>query len=279
MACGISRVYSFGPTFRAESHSHTNRHLAEFWMVEPELAFSNLEIIMNLAENLIKYIIQQIIHNCYDDLTFLEKWEEQKIQQQLLIERLEKFTKLHFERITYYEAINILKKSNKSFQFPIEYGNIYIFLFFDNKIKGNDIQREHEQYLCENYFKNKPLFIINWPKEIKPFYMRINEDNRTVAAIDLIFPEIGELIGGSEREERYHLLLQNMKEHGLLKKNQSNEEEIKEEYKWYLDLRKYGTVPHAGFGLGFERLIRLLTGVKHIKDTIPVPRYKGFCKF
>lgn len=240
-ACALSKIYTFGPTFRAEN-SNTKNHLAEFWMVEPELAFSNLTDIIFLAKELLKYIFKSILNDRLDDLNFFEKRFNKKI-----IGRLENFLNFDIDEITYTEAVKILEKSNK---------------LFKNKIFwGSDFSTEHEFYLTEVYFK-KPIIVKNFPKDIKSFYMRVNKDNKTVAAMDFLMPSIGEMIGGSEREDSLDILESRMKEIGLNMR----------EYFWYCDLRKYGSVPHSGFGLGFERLISYITGVKNIRDTIPFPR-------
>lgn len=258
-AMGLGRVYTFGPTFRAEN-SNTTRHLAEFWMVEPEVAFNNLEDNIDLAEDFLKFVIQYVLDHCKDDLAFLDKRfaEEQKQKPEKdrakegLIEKLEKVVKSRFKRVSYSEAIDILmnSKENKKgkFQFPVE-------------AWGADLQSEHERYLVEKYFEC-PVVLFDYPKEIKAFYMRLNEDNKTVAAMDVLFPGIGEIIGGSQREERLDVLQQKMNEMGV----------DQEELWWYLDTRKFGSVPHAGFGLGLERLVLFVTGMTNIRDVIPFPR-------
>jgi asparaginyl-tRNA synthetase len=259
-ALALSNVYTFGPTFRAEN-SNTARHLAEFWMIEPEMAFSDLEDDMNLAEEFIKNIIKNILDNNSEDLDFLAarllEEEKQKPQSErngmALIEKLEFVTSNSFERITYSEAINILKESThnkkKKFQFLIDKW-------------GVDLQSEHERYLVEKHFK-KPVIINNYPKEIKAFYMRRNDDEITVAAMDILAPGIGEIVGGSQREERLDKLEQRMKEMNIPAR----------ELSWYLDTRKFGSCPHAGFGLGFERLVQFVTGMTNIRDVIPFPRF------
>lgn len=259
-AMALGDVYTFGPTFRAEN-SNTARHLAEFWMIEPEMAFSDLEDDMNIAEEFIKYIIKYALENNHDDLDFLatrlQEEETQKPQHERsemgLIEKLEFVINNNFERITYTEAIDILKESNynkkKKFRFLIDHW-------------GVDLQSEHERYLVEKHFK-KPVILINYPKEIKAFYMRQNDDGKTVAAMDILAPGIGEIVGGSQREERLEKLEQRMKEMNV----------PVEELQWYLDTRKFGTCPHAGFGLGFERLIQFVTGMSNIRDVIPFPRF------
>ncbi|BAO66332.1 asparagine--tRNA ligase [Candidatus Karelsulcia muelleri] len=241
---GLGKIYTFGPTFRAEK-SNTFRHLSEFWMIEPEMAFYKLNHNMILAENLLKYVIKYVINNCYDDLFFLEKKN---------INRLYSILNSSFKRISYTNAIKILKYSkynkNGKFFFPVKW--------------GTDLQSEHEKFLSEHYFNNCPIIIYNYPLRIKPFYMRINDDNKTVAAMDVIFPIIGEIIGGSQREERYNFLLKRMIELNL---------NIKSLW-WYLNIRRFGSVPHSGFGLGFERLIQFITNINNIKDIIPFPRFQ-----
>ncbi|MDQ3143058.1 MAG: asparagine--tRNA ligase [Bacteroidota bacterium] len=265
-AMALGQVYTFGPTFRAEN-SNTPRHLAEFWMIEPEVAFADLQDNMDLAEELLKYVIVKIMDSCKEDLQFLHdregEDERQKPQQDRnelsLMERLKFCLDNQFERISYTEAIEILKNStpNKKgkFQFPIEKW-------------GTDLQSEHERYLVEKHFK-KPVILINYPKEIKAFYMRQNDDGKTVAAMDILFPGIGEIVGGSQREERLEMLETRMKEMHI---------PIEEMY-WYLDIRRYGSCPHAGFGLGFERLVLFITGMNNIRDVIPFPRYPGNAEF
>lgn len=241
-ACSLSRIYTFGPIFRAEN-SNTQHHLAEFWMVEPEVAFFDLDDIIILASKLLKYIFQSVLEKRIDDLDFFKK----KIDDNILV-RLESFLKSDLIKITYDQAVEILKKVKN---------------FFKNKdiFWGMDFFSEHERYLTEIYFK-KPVVVINYPKDIKSFYMRLNNDNKTVASMDILMPYVGEIIGGSEREERFNVLVDRIKKNKLNKKD----------YSWYIDLRKYGTVPHAGFGLGFERLICYITGLKNIRDSIPFPR-------
>ncbi|NNF01759.1 MAG: asparagine--tRNA ligase [Bacteroidia bacterium] len=257
-ALALGKVYTFGPTFRAEN-SNTTRHLAEFWMIEPEVAFNDIHDNMDLAEDFLKYVIQYTLENCVDDLEFLKKREldeEKNIKQELrhemnLVERLEFVVKNNFERITYTEAVEILQNSKhykkKKFQFPVEW--------------GKDLQSEHERYLVEKHFK-KPVTVTAYPAASKAFYMRVNEDEKTVAAMDILFPDIGEIIGGSQREERYDVLLEKIKKFNI----------PEESIWWYLETRKYGTVPHAGFGLGFERLVLFVTGMNNIRDVIPFPR-------
>jgi asparaginyl-tRNA synthetase len=247
-ACALSDIYTFGPTFRAEN-SNTSRHLAEFWMIEPEMAFADLNDDMDCAEAYLKYVIKHLLENCQEDMQFFDKHIEQG-----LIKRLEHVVNTPFERATYTYAIRILEKADKKFEFPVKW--------------GLDLQSEHERYLAEEFFA-KPVIITDYPKEIKAFYMRANDDNKTVAAMDILVPKIGEIVGGSQREERLNLLEGKMKEAGL----------PVEEYWWYLELRKYGTVPHAGFGAGFERLIQFATGMENIRDVIPFPRYPGKADF
>lgn len=265
-AMALGQVYTFGPTFRAEN-SNTPRHLAEFWMIEPEVAFFDLNDNMDLAEDLLISVIKSVMVSCAEDLKFLSEREieEDKQKPQLernempLLERLQFCLDHKFERISYTEAIEILKNStpNKKgkFQFPI-------------KEWGADLQSEHERYLVEKHFK-KPVILTNYPKEIKAFYMRQNEDEKTVAAMDILFPGIGEIIGGSQREERLDRLEKRMNEMHI----------PTEEMSWYLDTRRFGTCPHAGFGLGFERLILFITGMSNIRDVIPFPRFPGSAEF
>lgn len=258
-ALGLGLVYTFGPTFRAEN-SNTSRHLSEFWMIEPEIAFGDLTDIMNLAEEFLKYCINYCIKNNYEDLKFLDKRmyeEERQLKQESrstlgLIEGLKFVVENNFVRISYQEAIEILKNSkhNKKKKFK------YLIDDF-----GVDLQSEHERYLVEKKFK-KPVIITNYPKSIKAFYMRMNDDNKTVGAMDILFPRIGEIVGGSQREERLDKLKKRMKEMNI----------CKDDLWWYLETRKFGTCKHAGFGLGFERLIMFVTGMKNIRDVIPFPR-------
>lgn len=265
-AMGLGRIYTFGPTFRAEN-SNTTRHLAEFWMIEPEVAFFNLEDNIDLAENFLKYVISYVLDNCKNDLEFLDKRfaEEQKQKPEKdrakegLIEKLQNVVEKRFKRVSYTEAIDILlnSKENKKgkFQFPIE-------------AWGADLQSEHERYLVEKHFEC-PVVLFDYPKDIKAFYMKLNEDGKTVAAMDVLFPGIGEIIGGSEREARYDVLTKKMKEMGV------DEHELW----WYLDTRKFGSVPHAGFGLGLERLVLFITGMTNIRDVIPFPRTPKSAEF
>lgn len=248
LAMGLGKVYTFGPTFRAEN-SNTPRHAAEFWMVEPEMAFADLQDNMNLAEELTCEVIRKVLQCHIDDIMLLDKYV-----QPGLIKELENIIAKPFIRCSYRDAITILLSSHKDFEFPVAF--------------GLDLQSEHEKYLTEEYFKH-PVIIFDYPKEIKAFYMRQNDDEETVAAMDLLVPRIGELIGGSQREERLDNLLSRIRELG----------QSIEEYWWYLDLRRFGTVPHAGFGLGFERLVMLLTGVSNIRDVLPFPRTPGYLEF
>ena len=241
MALAFRNVYTFGPTFRAEN-SYTGRHASEFWMIEPEIAFADLEDNMELAEDMIKYIINYVLENCPEEMEFFNSFVDKG-----LLERLHKIVNSEFTRITYTKAIELLLESGQKFEYPVEW--------------GCDLQTEHERYITEQIF-NAPVFVTDYPKEIKAFYMRMNEDGKTVRAMDLLVPGVGEIIGGSQREERYDLLMDRIKECGL------NEED----YWWYLELRKYGPATHSGFGLGFERIIMYLTGISNIRDVIPFPR-------
>ncbi|QSX28496.1 asparagine--tRNA ligase [Shewanella cyperi] len=240
-ACALSKIYTFGPTFRAEN-SNTSRHLAEFWMVEPEVAFANLDDVAGLAEAMLKYAFKAVLAERMDDLTFFAERVESSV-----IERLQNFVSSDFAQVDYTDAVTILQNCGKTFEFPVEW--------------GIDLQSEHERYLAEEHFK-APVVVKNYPKDIKAFYMRLNEDGKTVAAMDVLAPGIGEIIGGSQREERLDVLDARLEEMGL----------NKEDYWWYRDLRRYGTVPHSGFGLGFERLVSYVTGVANIRDVIPFPR-------
>lgn len=248
LACALSDVYTFGPTFRAEN-SNTSRHLAEFWMIEPEMAFANLADDMECAESYLRFVVKYVLENCMEDLVFFESFVEPG-----LVQRLCHVADNSFAKLTYTEAIQILEKSGKSFVFPYSW--------------GSDLQSEHERYLAEEYCK-KPVILTDYPKEIKAFYMRINDDQKTVAAMDVLVPKIGELIGGSQREERLDVLKDKIVASGL----------NPEDYWWYLQLREYGSVPHAGFGAGFERLIQFVTGMENIRDVIPFPRYPGHAEF
>ena len=240
-AMAMSDVYTFGPTFRAEN-SNTSRHLAEFWMVEPEVAFCDLDGLANLAEEFLKYIFTYILEHCGDDMAFFNQWIDNTA-----ISTLESVVNSSFERLTYTQAVDILKSSGESFEFPV--------------VWGQDLQSEHERYLTEKKFR-KPVTVTDYPKDIKAFYMRLNDDGKTVRAMDVLVPRIGEIIGGSQREERQDVLLQRISELGLDEKD----------YWWYLDLRKYGTAPHSGFGLGFERTVQFVTGMQNIRDVTLFPR-------
>ena len=251
MAMAFSNIYTFGPTFRAEK-SNTTRHAAEFWMMEPEIAFADLTDMMDLAEDMMKYVLSYVMERCPKEMAFFNQFIDKG-----LIERLQHIVNSDFVRLPYTEAIKILEgavAAGTKFEYPVSW--------------GVDLQTEHERYLTEQLFK-KPVFVTDYPKEIKAFYMRINDDNKTVAAADLLVPGIGEIIGGSQREERYDVLLNRIRELGL------NEED----YSWYLDLRKYGGTKHAGYGLGFERLIMYITGVSNIRDVLPFPRTTGSAEF
>jgi asparaginyl-tRNA synthetase len=247
-AMALGDVYTFGPTFRAEN-SNTSRHLAEFWMIEPEMAFCDLKGDMDTATQFIKYIFTYILSNCREDLEFFNRFIDPTV-----IDGLEKIVASDFEILTYTEGIDILLKSKEKFEFPIAW--------------GTDLQSEHERYLCEKVFE-RPIVLIDYPKEIKAFYMKLNDDRKTVRAMDVLFPKIGEIIGGSQREDDYDTLLNRMKESDL----------NPDAYQWYLDLRKFGSAPHAGFGLGFERLIQFVTGMNNIRDVIPFPRTPGSIGF
>ncbi|MBQ0081481.1 MAG: asparagine--tRNA ligase [Alistipes sp.] len=247
-ALSMGQIYTFGPTFRAEN-SNTPRHLAEFWMIEPEIAFYELEDNMNLAEDFLKYLIRYALENCREDLEFMNKmWDSE------LIERLKFVLANDFVRLDYTEGIKILKESGKKFEFPCDW--------------GCDLQSEHERYLVEEHFK-RPVILINYPKEIKAFYMKQNEDGKTVRAMDVLFPKIGEIIGGSEREASYEKLSKRIEELGIPQKDMW----------WYLNTRKWGSAPHSGFGLGFERLLLFVTGMANIRDVIPFPRTPNNAEF
>ena len=248
MAMAFGKTYTFGPTFRAE-RSFTPRHAAEFWMIEPEIAFADLQDDMELIENMVKYIINYVIEHCPQDMAFCNQFVDKG-----LLERLDHIVNSDFARVTYTEAIDILSKKNDEWEYKVFW--------------GSDLQTEHERYLTEVYFK-KPVFVTDWPKEIKAFYMRLNDDGKTVAAVDLLVPQIGELVGGSQREERLELLIDRIHEMGL----------TEEDYWWYLDLRRYGGNKHAGFGLGFERMVMYLTGIANIRDVLPFPRTTGVAEF
>ncbi len=265
-ALALSEVYTFGPTFRAEN-SNTSKHLAEFWMIEPEMAFYDINDNMDLAEDMLKYVIKYVLDNCNDDLTFLENLEinEEKSLPQIkrnefpLIERLSNVLEKKFDRITYTDAFDILRNSKPNKKNKFEY-----------KVEewGIDFQSEHERFLVEKYFKN-PVIVKDYPKKIKAFYMRANDDDKTVAAMDVLFPNVGEIIGGSQREERLDNLSKRMEEMNISKKDLD----------WYLDTRKFGSVVHSGFGLGLERLVQFITGMKNIRDVIPFPRTPGNCNY
>jgi len=247
-ACALSNIYTFGPTFRAEN-SNTARHAAEFWMIEPEMAFCDLQGDMDLGEEFVKAMARYALEHCAEDLGLFAKFVDKG-----LMERLKFVVERPFVRLPYTEAVEILQKAGKKFEFPVEY--------------GLNLQSEHERFLTEEHCKS-PVTVFNYPREIKPFYMRLNEDGKTVTAMDVLVPGIGEVIGGAQREERLEQLLENMKFHKL----------TPEDYGWYLDLRRFGSVPHAGFGLGFERLLMFLTGVSNIRDVIPFPRTPGNAEF
>lgn len=245
-ATSLGAIYTFGPTFRAEN-SNTPRHLSEFWMIEPEIAFADITENMDIAEEFIKYCINYALDNCKDDILFLEQHFDKD-----LTNRLKFVVENDFVRLPYSEGIKILEESGKKFEFPVYW--------------GVDLASEHERYLVEEHFK-RPVILTDYPKEIKAFYMKLNDDGKTVRAMDVLFPKIGEIIGGSEREESYEKLSKRMKEQGL------------EGMDWYLDTRKFGTVPHSGFGLGFERLVLFVTGMQNIRDVIPFPRYPKNCEY
>ena len=247
-AMAFRNIYTFGPTFRAEN-SNTARHASEFWMIEPEVAFADLNDNMDLAEAMIKYIIKYVMENAPEEMQFFNSFIDKG-----LIDRLENIVNSDFARITYTEAVELLLKADREFQYPVEW--------------GIDLQTEHERYITEEIYK-KPVFVTDYPKDIKAFYMRLNDDNKTVAACDLLVPGVGEIIGGSQREERYDVLTNRMKELGLKE----------EDYWWYLDLRKYGGVKHAGYGLGFERIIMYITGMSNIRDVLPFPRTPKTAEF
>lgn len=240
-AMGLGDIYTFGPTFRAEN-SNTTRHAAEFWMIEPEMAFADINDNMDLAEDMTRYCVQHLLKNCSEDLELFAKFVNPE-----LMNTLNNIANNDFARITYTQAIEIMQKSGHDFEYKPEY--------------GVDLQTEHERYLAETHFK-KPVIVRDYPKEIKAFYMRLNDDGKTVAAMDVLVPGIGEMIGGSQREERYDVLVKKIEAMGM----------TKEDYAWYLDSRKYGSVPHAGFGLGFDRMLMLVTGISNIRDVIPFPR-------
>ena len=247
-ACALSNVYTFGPTFRAEN-SNTARHAAEFWMIEPEMAFCDLQGDMDLGEEFIKAMVRHTLEHCAEDLALFAKFVDKGIG-----ERLKFVAERPFVRVPYTEAVEVLNKSGRAFEFPVAY--------------GQNLQSEHERFLTEEHFKS-PVTVFNYPREIKPFYMRLNDDGKTVTAMDVLVPGIGEVIGGAQREERPAQLADNLASHKLRP----------EDYWWYADLRRYGTVPHAGFGLGFERLLMFVTGVSNIRDVIPFARTPGNAEF
>ena len=248
MALAFRNIYTFGPTFRAEN-SNTARHASEFWMMEPEMAFCDINGNMDIAEEMIKYIISYVMEHCPEEMQFFNNFVDKG-----LLERLQHIVDSDFVRITYTEAVDILQKSGKKFEYPVEW--------------GLELQTEHERYLTEEVYK-KPMFVINYPKDVKAFYMRVNDDGRTVAAMDMLVPGVGEIIGGSQREERYDVLVQRIEEMGL----------DMSEYDWYLDLRKYGGVFHSGYGLGFDRILMYLTGMSNIRDVQMFPRTPGNAEF
>lgn len=248
LATALDRIYTFGPTFRAEN-SNTSRHLSEFWMVEPEMAFAGLDDDIALAEDFLKHIIVRCLERCPEDMAFFDD----RIQKGV-IEMLEGVARSSFEVITYTEAVELLERSGEPFEFPVAW--------------GDDLQSEHERYITEKKFK-RPVVVVDYPAAIKAFYMKLNDDRRTVRAMDVLVPRIGEIIGGSEREDRYDVLIDRMREVGL----------NPDDYSWYLDIRRFGTVPHAGFGLGFERTVQFVTGMQNIRDVIPFPRTPGNAEF
>ncbi len=247
-AMALGKVYTFGPTFRAEN-SNTSRHLAEFWMIEPEMAFYDLEDDLALAQEFVKGLLATVVSDCAEDLDFFVRFVDPSVR-----ERLEGIIRDPFEIITYTEAVSLLKKSGQDFAYPVEW--------------GNDLQAEHERYLTEEAIR-KPVAIIHYPRSLKPFYMRVNDDEKTVAAMDILVPRIGEIIGGSQREERPEVLREQMRMKGVQE----------DDYQWYLELREYGSAPHAGFGLGFERMVQFVTGLANIREVIPFPRTPGHAEF
>lgn len=249
LIAGLNKVYTFGPTFRAEN-SHTSRHLAEFWMVEPEMAFADLNDNMDLAQELIRFVIKTVLEKASDDLAICH----QRSGQTDTLEYLQKALTTPFVRVSYTDAVQILSESKKTFEFPVFW--------------GCDLKSEHERYLCEEHF-NAPTIVFNYPAELKAFYMYLNDDNKTVRAMDVLMPGIGEVIGGSQREDRLEILKSRMEEKGINPKTMD----------WYLDLRKFGTIPHSGFGLGLERLLVWITGMSNVRDVIPFPRTPGHCEF
>ncbi len=249
LATALGDIYTFGPTFRAEN-SNTSRHASEFWMIEPEMAWAELEDNMDLAEDFLKYLFRYALEKCPDEMEFFGTWVDKEVRQ-----TLEAVIDSQFERLPYTEAISILEKSGETFEFPVKW--------------GLDMQSEHERYLTEKVFQ-KPVIVFDYPEEIKAFYMRVNDDGKTVRAMDVLVPKVGEIIGGSQREERLDVLTDRMKHHGITDF---------ETYGWYLDIRKYGSVPHSGFGLGFERALMYITGMANIRDVIPFPRVPRWAKF
>ncbi len=247
-ALAFRNIYTFGPTFRAEN-SFTARHASEFWMIEPEMAFCDLQGNMDIAEEMIKYVINYVLQECPEEMEFFNKFMDKG-----LLDRLDNIVNSDFERITYTEAVDILKKSGEDFQYPVEW--------------GIDLQTEHERYITEKVYK-KPVFVTDYPRDIKAFYMRLNDDGKTVAACDLLVPGVGEIIGGSQREERYDILKARIEEMGM----------TEEDYWWYMELRKYGGVKHSGYGLGFERIIMYMTGMSNIRDVLPFPRTPKTAEF
>lgn len=249
VASALGDIYTFGPTFRAEN-SNTSRHASEFWMIEPEMAWADLGDNMDLAEDFLKFIFRYALEECRDEMDFFSEWVDKEVRA-----TLESVVNSNFERVSYTEAISLLKKSNDKFEFPVEW--------------GIDLQSEHERYLTEKTFK-KPVIVYNYPEKIKAFYMRLNDDGKTVCAMDVLVPKVGEIIGGSQREERHDLLRSRMLSKGITNI---------EEYQWYLDIRKYGSVPHSGFGLGFERALMYISGMTNIRDVLPFPRVPRWAKF
>ena len=249
MATALGDIYTFGPTFRAEN-SNTARHASEFWMIEPEMAWAELEDDMDLAEDFLKFLFKFALEECTDEMDFFGKWIDKELHK-----TLEGVIKAEFERCTYTEAIKILEKADQKFEYPVNW--------------GLDLQTEHERYLTEKKFK-KPVIVYDYPEKIKSFYMRLNDDGKTVGAMDVLVPKVGEIIGGSQREERYDVLSERMNLKGI---------ENLEEYFWYLDIRKYGSVPHSGFGLGFDRALMYITGMANIRDVLSFPRVPNWAKF
>jgi asparaginyl-tRNA synthetase len=249
LAAALGDVYTFGPTFRAEN-SNTSRHAAEFWMIEPEMAWAELDDNMDLAEDFLKFLFRYALEKCTDEMDFFGQWIDKEVRS-----TLEGVIGAKFERLPYTEAITLLEKSGETFQYPVSW--------------GLDLQSEHERYLTEQIFK-KPVILYDYPAKIKAFYMRINDDGKTVRAMDVLVPKVGEIIGGSQREERQDVLVQRMRDSGI---------RDMENYQWYLDIRKYGSVPHSGFGLGFERALMYITGMQNIRDVIPFPRVPRWAKF